>query len=151
MIYFPLVWSVQISDFRKSSDCNFSVAVQALHVYPYIETIGPSRFWNEIVKGRVMPSQIPRLKVSCLCWFFFLINYFHTQEKMSHTQELYSAAGFASKSESEGGIRTLDIFSHKICEPQKYVNYTHIFACSFQRNSLHCIKKSIAHRKLAEQ
>lgn len=70
---------------------------------------------------------------------------------MSHTQELYSAAGSASKSESEGGIWTLDIFSHKICEPQKYVNYTHIFACSFQRNSLHCNKKNIAHRKLAEQ
>lgn len=35
---------------------------------------------------------------------FFLINYFHTEEKMSHTQELHSAAGFASKSESEGGI-----------------------------------------------
>lgn len=26
----------------------------------------------------------------------------------------------------------MDIFSHKICEPQKYVNYTHIFACFFK-------------------
>lgn len=67
---------------------------------------------------------------------------------MSRTQELYSAAGSASKSESEGGIWTLDIFSHKKCEPQKYVNYTHIFACSFQRNSLHCSKKKYCPQKV---
>lgn len=42
-----------------------------------------------------MPSQIPRFKVSgfgLLFLFYIYINYFHTQEKISHTQELYSAA-----------------------------------------------------------
>lgn len=98
-----------------------------------------------------MPSQIPGFKVSGLFGLVFFNKLFSHTRKTSRTQELYSAAAAASKSEPEGGIWTRDIFSHKICEPQKYVNYTHIFACSFQRNSLHCSEKYIAHRKLAEQ
>lgn len=141
MIYFPSDWSVQTPDFRKSLYFIFSAAVQEFK-FIVLQRAGPIIFWNKITKEIFIPWQIPRFKVSVgvfsFC-FIFLINYFHTQE-ISLTQELHSAAGSASKSQSEGGVWTLDIFSHKICELHKYVNYTYI-CLFFQRNSLHCSKK----------
>lgn len=122
-----------------------------MQAYPYTETVGPIIFWNKTMKEIFIPWQIPRFKVSVGVFHFvlFSLEVIFTHKKISLTQELHSTAASASKSQSEGGVWTLDIFSHKICELQKYVNYTYI-CLFFQRNSLHCSKKNIAHRKLAE-